>query len=138
MDDCQTRNVIVNTRNSPPSPFLIDFAQCAFKDKMLEEWEADAKGEACLESNEHEVDDKDGVWEPELGYLGCMGDNDNPGAIGAVMRGKLWRTRGIKVDIQFPDYYKLVGFRNIEVWNLTSRSEWDRWNQRKDTDLDDL
>ncbi|KAL2193174.1 hypothetical protein P885DRAFT_46007 [Corynascus similis CBS 632.67] len=94
MEDCAPRNVMVDTRLQ--KPFIIDFAQCLFKDKMITRW---------LE-NGYADDDDD--WVPEGEYWERVRQHDNPGAIGAVMRTRLLQQKGIELDVKFPDCYKII------------------------------
>ncbi|KAG7287281.1 hypothetical protein NEMBOFW57_006788 [Staphylotrichum longicolle] len=68
MEDGAPRNVMVETRLQ--KPFIIDLAQCLFKDKMLRRW---------LENGY--ADDDDG-WDPEAEYWERARQHGNPAAIG--------------------------------------------------------
>ncbi|KAL2126374.1 hypothetical protein VTI74DRAFT_1092 [Chaetomium olivicolor] len=94
MEDCAPRNVIVETRLQ--KPFIIDLAQCLFKDKMVRRW---------LE-NGYADDDDD--WDPEEEYWERARQHSNPAAIGVVMRTRLLQQKGMKLDIKFPDYEKIM------------------------------
>ena len=91
MSDCQPRNVIVDRRSQ--TPFIIDLAQCYFKDKLIELWE---------EWGWHEDED----WDPDAEYWRLAGTHDNPGEIGAVMANRLLRAKGMKLNINYPDLSK--------------------------------
>ncbi|KAF8202518.1 hypothetical protein BJ912DRAFT_842750 [Pholiota molesta] len=91
MQDCGPRNVVVDERAQ--TPFIIDLAQCCFRDKMIEAWEE--AGEASGEEDED--------WDPDVEYWERVMGFDNPGAIGAVMTTILLQTKGMKLDIKYPD-----------------------------------
>ncbi|KAF9768006.1 hypothetical protein IL306_014752 [Fusarium sp. DS 682] len=83
LSDSAPRNVVVDQTSR--QPFLIDFAQCLFRDTMFvsseeggEDWDADA--EYCEIAREH----------------------DNPRAIGRPMQGRLQKLFGWKLDIAYP------------------------------------
>ncbi|KAL2145262.1 hypothetical protein VTI28DRAFT_7630 [Corynascus sepedonium] len=78
------------------NPFIIDFAQCLFKDKMIRRW---------LENGY--ADDNDD-WVPEREYWERARQHGNPVAIGVVMRTRLLQQKGMKLDIKFPDYEKII------------------------------
>lgn len=94
MDDCGPRNVVVD--ESSHRPFIIDLAQCSFKEKMVQIWE---------ESGEYEEDEESEDWDPDIKYWDTA--QDNPGAIGAVMT-RLLREKGITLDIKYPDINEII------------------------------
>ncbi|RYP81175.1 hypothetical protein DL769_002123 [Monosporascus sp. CRB-8-3] len=96
MDDCGPRNVLVDKRSQ--SPFIIDLAQCCFKDKLIEAWKN------TEESDEEEVQD----WDPDVEYWQRVLQYDNPGAIGAVMTTRLLNAKGFKLDIKYTDCNKII------------------------------
>lgn len=102
MDDCAPRNVVVDRCSL--TPFIIDLAQCSFKDKMVEAWEA--RGEDGEDEGEEGEEGED--WDPDVEYWHIAGTRDNPGAIGAVMA-RMLRKKGITLDIRYPDIDKLIG-----------------------------
>lgn len=119
MADCQPRNVVVDRRSQVP--FLIDFAQCNFKDRIMEwcrRWCEDDDGEGEGEEAN-----------PEAGYWESVMSTDNPGAIGAVMATKVLRNKRIKLDIKYPDcerIYKDIKRRanaDREIENLMSSAK---------------
>ncbi|KAI5862901.1 hypothetical protein GGS23DRAFT_570041 [Durotheca rogersii] len=91
MGDCAPRNVVVDKRSQ--TPFIIDLAQCGFKDKMIEAWKEW---------------DEDEDWDPDVDYCEQMITRDNPGAIGAVMRMRLQRIKGMELDINYPNCMKII------------------------------
>ncbi|KAH6884901.1 hypothetical protein B0T10DRAFT_517592 [Thelonectria olida] len=96
MEDCQPRNVMVDQHSH--SPFLIDLAQCTFKDDLIELWGTE---------NEEEEEEAEG-WPPEVKYWDLVRSRGNHCAIGAVMTKRLENDRGIKLNIQYPNCDKLV------------------------------
>ncbi|KXX82536.1 putative serine/threonine-protein kinase fnkB [Madurella mycetomatis] len=101
MADCQPRNVVVDRRSQVP--FLIDFAQCDFKDRIMEpcrRWREEDDGEGEGEGEGEEPN-------PEAEYWELVLSTDNPGAIGAVMRMKVLRNKGTELDIKYPDREKI-------------------------------
>ncbi|KAF9784166.1 hypothetical protein IL306_008275 [Fusarium sp. DS 682] len=84
LDDSAPRNVVVD--QTTYQPFLIDFAQCFFKDTMFSPREEEAEG-----------------WDADLEYCEIARDHDNPGAIGRVMQRRLQKMFGWKLDIAYPE-----------------------------------
>ncbi|KAK4150041.1 hypothetical protein C8A00DRAFT_18372, partial [Chaetomidium leptoderma] len=91
MNDCQPRNVMVDGRSQ--MPFLIDFADCYFKDAFQERWEWD-------EWEEGEP------WDPDVGYWEAAMSNNNTGGIGHRMKLNLLRAKGIDLST-----YQVSGLR---------------------------
>ncbi|KAK3941993.1 hypothetical protein QBC46DRAFT_380915 [Diplogelasinospora grovesii] len=90
MKDCGPRNVVVDERSQ--TPFIIDLAQCCFRDKATEAWE-----------KTREPGEEDEDWDPDVEYWERVMGFDNAGAIGAVMTTLLLQTKGMKLDIKYPD-----------------------------------
>ena len=90
MEDCAPRNVMVDARVQ--KPFIIDLAQCLFKDRMVKDW---------LERGWADDDDD---WDPDIEYWERVQHQNNPADIGVVMGPRLLQQRGIKLDIKLPDY----------------------------------
>jgi hypothetical protein len=99
MDDCAPRNVMVK-QGDPQTPFIIDFAQCCFKDKLIKRWEEIGLGDEDSEDEEE--------WNPDVEYCERLRNSDNPADIGAVMANLLLRATGMKLDIKYPDYDMLI------------------------------
>ena len=96
MQDCAPRNVVVDAHSQ--SPFIIDFAQCCFKDKLIKMWEGmDA-------TDGEQVED----WDPETEYWEMVLRENNPAAIGAVMVTRVLRTNNLKLEIDYPNYEGLI------------------------------
>ncbi len=100
MEDCSPRNVVVDKESQ--APFVIDFAQCNFKDKMIAMWEA------LPESSGEEGEEEDDSFDPELEYWDRVRGADNPGAIGSVMATRVRQEKGIDLEIQYPDIYSII------------------------------
>ncbi|KPM36870.1 hypothetical protein AK830_g9693 [Neonectria ditissima] len=92
LDDCQPRNVLVDCRSQ--SPFIIDLAQCSFKDKLIEVWK-----------DYEEAEDWDAV------YWEFIEQCDNSRAIGGLMTTRLLRTKGFKPDLKYPDCAQVLEVR---------------------------
>lgn len=104
MEDCGPRKVIVHKDSQ--SPLIIDFAQCVFKEDLLEIWEG-------LRAEEKErfrdpFDKGDWVWDPEAEWWLQLAQVDNPGAIGSVMATIVRRDKGIELKFRYPEYAKMA------------------------------
>jgi hypothetical protein len=99
MNDCAPRNVMVKQGDSQ-TPFIIDFAQCWFKDRLIKLWEDIGLGDEDSEDEEE--------WNPDVEYCQRLRSHDNPADIGAVMANLLLRATGMKLDIKYPDYDKMI------------------------------
>lgn len=93
--DCQPRNVIVDERTQ--MPFLIDLAQCVFKDKLFKSLPTSSWWDPETEE-----------WEYEHEFWKMVSFYGNHRAIGAVMDKKLQETKGIKLDLRYPSYIKTM------------------------------
>lgn len=111
MYDCRPRNVIVDKRTH--NPFLIDFAQCSFRDDpgYSKIYDADDNESEDGGDEDEEDDSEEGGslfeddWEsldPEARYQRDALERDNPGAIGTVMAAKLLRGHGVRMDLRYP------------------------------------
>jgi hypothetical protein len=94
MEDCAPRNVMVDARVQ--KPFIIDFAQCLFQDKMKKDW---------LERGWAEVDDD---WDPDVEYWERVQEKSNPADIGLVMVPRLLQQKDMRLDIELPNHDKIV------------------------------
>ncbi|KUI68917.1 hypothetical protein VM1G_04586 [Cytospora mali] len=101
MGDCKTRNVVVDGETQ--RPFLIDFAQCYFKDKMFDE-----SGSETASSKEDEDFEVGVESDIDVEYINCVRSNDNPGAIGSIMTTIMKRQKGMELDIRYPDWDKVI------------------------------
>ncbi|KAF5026415.1 hypothetical protein F66182_1480 [Fusarium sp. NRRL 66182] len=97
LQDSGPRNVVVDQASQ--MPFLIDLAQCLFKDKLFDLWE-----NLSLED-----EDEDGEeWDPEIEYWDRVRSHNNPASIGSVMAKLLLQEYNLDVDIKYPDYDKMI------------------------------
>lgn len=101
--DCRPGNVVVKQDDSH-APVIIDFAQCWFKDWLVKLWEDGEDGVVDEDSDDEGSDDEE--WDPDVEY--CHRICNNPAGIGAVMTTRLLRTTGVKLDIKYPDYDKII------------------------------
>lgn len=124
MSDCSMYNVMVDKGSH--HPFIVDLAQCGFIEEIYEEDEeqsgsdeevqdressggSDTASESNHRGSESE-DDGSQVFEPdpEIRYWHSVMSVDNPGAIGAVLRGRLMREKGVTITPRWPDYDAIV------------------------------
>ncbi|EPE03085.1 hypothetical protein F503_08699 [Ophiostoma piceae UAMH 11346] len=101
MRDCGPRNVVVDERSQ--KPFIIDLAQCYFKEKLIAACETIRDEDAS--DQEDQVDGEDGddeEWDLEAEYWERVRSSDNPGAIGSVMVTILLKEKGLTLDITYP------------------------------------
>ncbi|KAG6357592.1 hypothetical protein INS49_013469 [Diaporthe citri] len=133
MSDCSMYNVMVDKESH--HPFIVDLAQCGFIEEMYEEEDGEESGsdeeesnidgeaqdncgkslvgDTASESNHQGSESGDGgsqVFEPdpEIRYWNSVMSVDNPGAIGAVMRGRLMREKGVTITPRWPDYDAII------------------------------
>ncbi|KAF4460295.1 serine threonine- kinase fnkB [Fusarium albosuccineum] len=97
LEDSGPRNVMIN--QSSQKPFIVDFAQCHFKDKLFRLWE-----EISLDGEEGDEDE----WNLEIEYWMRVRSSNNPASIGLVMGMRLLKTNGMKVDVNYPDYEAII------------------------------
>lgn len=103
MEDCDPRNVLVDQHSQ--TPFIIDLAQCAYKDKLLELWEG--LGPEEKEDFRDEFDEE-WLWDSEAEWWEQLRQSDNPGAIGSVMATRVRQEKGMELKLRYPDYYKII------------------------------
>lgn len=96
--DCSARNVVVEGGTN--RLFIIDFAQCEHKDKLI----ADMLAYRESQTDSSEDEDFDG----DVEYLENVRFHDNTGAIGCVMAGRIERLKGVKLAIRYPDWEKMM------------------------------
>ncbi|KAF5532221.1 kinase-like domain-containing protein [Fusarium mexicanum] len=85
-DSCP-RNVVVDADSH--QPFIIDLAQCYFKDQLFKDWEHFGFGEGQED------------WTPEAQWCESLRCRDNPGSIGLPMQSKLKRVKGFSIDVKY-------------------------------------
>ncbi len=93
MNDASPRNVVVDRRSQ--TPFIVDLAQCHFKDDLAELW------------HEMEWDKEEEYWDPDVQYWERASSDQNPAAIGLVAASRV-RKMGVTVDLAFPDYDGII------------------------------
>ncbi|OAA64242.1 hypothetical protein SPI_02889 [Niveomyces insectorum RCEF 264] len=93
--DCSPFNAIVEAATQ--QPFIVDFAQCGFKDKMIDQWE-----------NVCHMDEEEEVWDAEAQFREFVQQLDNVGAIGVVAANRYWREKGIRLQLYWPGSGELV------------------------------
>jgi len=93
MEDAAPRNVVVDAQTQ--KPFIIDLAQCHFRDKMVEGWRERPWSQ-------------DKGWDPDVEYWEWMQQRNNPAAVGVVMKPRLLLQKGMELDLNFPDHEKLT------------------------------
>ncbi|KAF5242040.1 hypothetical protein FANTH_8875 [Fusarium anthophilum] len=87
-DSCP-RNVVVDADSH--QPFIIDLAQCYFKDQLFKDWEHFGFGEGQED------------WTPEAQWCESVRCRDNPGSIGLPIQSKLKRVKGLSIDVKYPE-----------------------------------
>ena len=93
MQDAGPRNVVVDGRSQ--MPYVVDFAQCIFKDELMALWHEKVWG------NGEE-------WDPDVEYWERAGRGGDPKAIGVAMRARL-EEKGVRLDsIGYPNYEEIV------------------------------
>jgi hypothetical protein len=88
MRDCGPRNVVVDKHSH--TPFVIDLAQCDFKDKLIEEWRAYGRH-------------KNEGWDPDTEYCNELKLASNHGEVGVVMTALL-QSSGLSLVIKYPKF----------------------------------
>lgn len=98
LNDCDPRNVRVDDRSQ--KPYIIDFAQCDFRDRLIKLWKDMKMADPA--ASEDEVEDGE-VWDPNAEWLERVRQVDNTGAIGSSMQMRLRKTRGMEFSIRYPE-----------------------------------
>lgn len=124
MYDCSIFNVMVDKETH--QPFIVDLAQGLNIEEVYEEGEEESSGDAeeargdCGKSSGCDVvsDDQqsknEDEWnepfepDPEIRYWDYVRMSDNPGAIGAVMKMRLWRDKRVAIAPRWPDYDAVI------------------------------
>ncbi|KAF5637159.1 kinase-like domain protein [Fusarium sp. NRRL 52700] len=88
LDSCP-RKVVVDADSH--QPFIIDLAQCYFKDQLFKVWEHFGFGEGQED------------WTPEAKWCESVRCRDNPGSMGLPMQSKLRRVKGFLIDVKYPE-----------------------------------
>ncbi|KAL2126784.1 hypothetical protein VTI74DRAFT_232 [Chaetomium olivicolor] len=93
LEDCAPRNVVVDKKSQTPR--IVDLAQCRFKQELVKAWRR---------WKWDEYDD----WDPDVEYWKRVDEEDNTGAIGAVMVHLVERETGVKLEIKYPDCSSII------------------------------
>lgn len=101
MDDSSPHNVVVDQRTQ--TPFIIDFAQCGFKEELIAMWEGLDEGDKASFQDEF---DPNWEWNAEAHWWQQLHTVGNPTAIGAVAAMRVKREKGIELSLQYPDFLK--------------------------------
>ncbi|KAF9767737.1 hypothetical protein IL306_015053 [Fusarium sp. DS 682] len=91
INDSGPDNVIVDTDTE--KPFIVDFAQCAFKDRLFQLWEETERNES---------------WTPEGEWIEAVNKANNPASIGRVMVNKVQESHGFPFGVTYPDCEKVL------------------------------
>ncbi|KAH7210758.1 uncharacterized protein BKA55DRAFT_600040 [Fusarium redolens] len=94
LDDSSPRNVVVKA--STYQPFLVDFAQCFFKDKLIRKWVNSgvaAEGQG---------------WDGDANFCEAADTLDNSGTIGQSMVRRLKKSFGFTVEFRYPKVEELL------------------------------
>ncbi|KAJ3541644.1 hypothetical protein NM208_g4511 [Fusarium decemcellulare] len=102
LKDSGPRNVMVD--QSSETPFIIDLAQCYFKDRLFALWEEISLGEYERDGDDEDEDE----WNPEVEYWERVRSSNNPASIGLLMTKRLLLSAELEVDINYPDYKKII------------------------------
>ena len=97
MQDSSPHNVMVDKRSQTPR--IIDFAQCLFRDELADQWH---------KWGWHEEADKDEDWDPDVEYWERAHQQEDPVAIGCVAVHRVQKATGVKLEIAYPDYAKII------------------------------
>ncbi|KAF4944311.1 hypothetical protein FGADI_12795 [Fusarium gaditjirri] len=89
LNDSCPRNVVVDADSY--QPFIIDLAQCYFKDHLFKDWEHFGFGDGQED------------WTPEAEWRESVRCTDSPGSIGVPMQSKLERLKGLRIDVKYPE-----------------------------------
>ncbi|KAF9775372.1 hypothetical protein IL306_006529 [Fusarium sp. DS 682] len=97
LDDSSPRNVVVKA--STFQPFLVDFAQCWFKDKMIREWVE--SGRAAEQGDD---------WDDDAEFCETARTFNNSRAVGLDMMKILQKAFGFKVEVKYPKAEELLHY----------------------------
>ena len=100
--DCAARNVIIH--ETTKAPFIIDFAQCHSRERLIQWWRQSLER---FEDGDEEEEEEE-PWDEEVAYWERVRSAGNPLEIGVVMKTKLKNERGLDVEITYPDYNKII------------------------------
>lgn len=120
MLDCTPFNVVV--QKTSQRPFLVDLAQCWFREEIYAEAEnSSPDGEdqgandqqagdtnSDTDSDAYTIPSEDSNWDPEIGYWEKVKQSNNTVALGAGMARRLLEARGIAIMPKYPDYHGII------------------------------
>ncbi|KAJ4404702.1 hypothetical protein N0V82_010445 [Gnomoniopsis sp. IMI 355080] len=116
MEDCSPWNVVVEETSR--RPFLVDLAQCQFRDEMFAELEdsssEDEEGEDQDAKNQQAGDKYSGTgsdesdWDPDVAYWEAVRNSNGTAALGQGMARRLRDTKGIGIVPEYPDYKGII------------------------------
>lgn len=108
MNDCGPRNVMVDMVSQ--IPYIIDLAQCWFKDKIIATMlESRNSSEQSAEDEEDgHNEDNDCFVDVESEYWVRARERNNCAAIGWVMANILNKKTDMKLEINYPNYEELI------------------------------
>ena len=92
MEDCAPRNVFVDRRTQ--TPYMIDLAQCLFRDELVVQW------------HKWNLQEEEG-WDQDVQYWKFVDIRDNTKAIGLVMADRVRRATGVGLEIKYPDFTEI-------------------------------
>jgi hypothetical protein len=106
MQDCKPRNVVVD--QSSQAPFIIDFADCTFRDEMMQGW--DEYREQWISQWPEDADEADEALDPdpEIQFWKNVCCVNNPADIGLVMTTILRNQKGMTLDVKLHDHQKII------------------------------
>ncbi|KAI6750651.1 hypothetical protein HG530_014547 [Fusarium avenaceum] len=108
LDDSGPRNVVVD--KATHVPFIVDLAQCTFKNDLFQLWEAEGF-DSDSEEEEENGDDRN----LEVEWWSRIRARENPASIGLLMTKRLLKTHGLKLEFQYPDYQQLIQTAKISA-----------------------
>ncbi|KAH6949479.1 hypothetical protein DER45DRAFT_599946 [Fusarium avenaceum] len=108
LDDSGPRNVVVD--KATHTSFIVDLAQCTFKNDMFQLWEAEGF-DSDSEEEEENGDDRN----LEVEWWSRIRARENPASIGLLMTKRLLKTHGLKLEFQYPDYQQLLDAAKVSA-----------------------
>lgn len=102
MKDSDPRNVIVDQHSQ--TPFIIDFAQCCFKEEVTAMWEKIGAEEKAMFRDQF---DEDWEWNAEEQWWQQLHTIGNSSAIGSVTATRVRREKVIELQLRYPGFWKI-------------------------------
>ncbi|KAF4988841.1 hypothetical protein FGRMN_9515 [Fusarium graminum] len=116
--DSGPRNAMVD--ESTKNPFIIDLAQCYFKDELIELWEE--MGLKDYEKAEDELEDE-GPWHEEIEYWRHVRSHQNPASVGLVLNQHIKKMRNVELKVNYPNYAKIIADTRDQLINAEDQTE---------------